>query len=265
MSSWCSKGAMPRVFVLTGRLSAASPVFLLGRAHAGGRAHRPWLAGAPGLPAPSLPLFRGQLITPINISLQILAASQTSPHLLRGRWLQNIPPPLSLPPPQPCEGQTCFAFYRRHASSCLASCFSPVQIYEEESRKTPSSASPRKRICFSEAPPSLHSGPRPPTLYISYYKCNKLIVHVSFIQSRSLGFLSSCISPRTTQVQSLPPRLTQTAVAFSLDFFKNLLNLPHGLAAFPLSPLPAVISLKCKLDLVIPVIYAFKHSLLLLD
>lgn len=100
---------MPRVFVLTGRLSAASPVFLLGRAHAGGRAHRPWLAGAPGLPAPSLPLFRGQLITPINISLQILAASQTSPHLLRGRWLQNIPSPLFLPPPQPCEGQTCFA------------------------------------------------------------------------------------------------------------------------------------------------------------
>ena len=51
---------------------------------------------APGLPTHSLPLFQRQLITPVNISLQILAASQTSPHLWADCSRTFLPPSTTL-------------------------------------------------------------------------------------------------------------------------------------------------------------------------
>lgn len=54
-----------------------------------------WLVQPPRWPAYCLPLFAGQLITLINISLQVLAASQTSPLLGAdcSRTFLFFPPP----------------------------------------------------------------------------------------------------------------------------------------------------------------------------
>lgn len=129
-----SQVALPRPFVFWGRLYTVGLLFLLGHVHT-----HFWLVQPPRWPA-LLPAFAGQLISLINISLQRLAASQTSPHL-RADCSRTFLFPTTLLGPNMFSSlpQTCSFLSDLLFSSC-------ADLWGGFKEKSQPSAGPRDRI-----------------------------------------------------------------------------------------------------------------------